>query len=156
MTAPFLDPRRRRSILQAQAVIRALDALRGNREIGVGTQRRLAGPSAQGTRNVGINPVELLRAVSAKGPEADANLIAARQEALANWSARSMAGGPAQGRYQAPPVSPSTQAVLAQRARTANTAEARRQELLARTGPAAISPDLRNRILARRRRLGFY
>lgn len=152
MTAPMLDPRRKRSILQSQAVIRAIDALRGGGQIAVGTRRRLSGTARGGGRQVGVDPSMLLEQFQKQGGAEDPNLAAARREALVDWAGNSMAGGPNQGRYQAPDANEETIAGLRERGQAAppvDAVAARRQELLSRTGPEAISEDLRKRILAR-------
>jgi hypothetical protein len=151
MTAPF-NPRRKRSILQSQAVIRAIDALRGGGQVGVGTMARLRGTTAGGGRQVGVDPSMLLEQFQKQGGAEDPNLAAARRAALVGWAGNSMFAGPNQGRYQVPDVNQETFAGLRDQSQAAPPVDplaARRQELLSRTGPQAISEDLRKRILAR-------
>jgi hypothetical protein len=158
--APMLDPRRRRSILYNQAIVRAVDAVRAGQPVGAKTMARLRSTTASGERSLGVDASGLLTRLAPDNPI----LATARQAAVTNWAGQSLYGGPSQGRYQTPDVNAATQAQLAAQSRhpALNPAmapsspqqaiAARRANLLGRTGAEAISSDLRRRILARMQR----
>jgi hypothetical protein len=160
MSAPFLDPRRKRSLLYNQAVVRAVDTLRGGGQVGANTLARLRTTTAAGGRNVGVDPSQLLQAFAAQSPD-NPNLAGARQQALTNWAGQGLFSGSESPHYQAPPgLNPETFGQLrdapASPAMTppgpAEAIAARRADLLGRRGADAISSDLRKRILARMQR----
>lgn len=150
MTA-FNPLARRRSILQSRAVIRALDTLKAdpNAKLGAGTVARL-----------GTDPTKLYGALGNSGQGGQDALAAARQAALANWQTQ---GQGMEGGYTPPPQDGAAEAVAAARqpadARLAQqqglqqvaggNPAMRREQLLNRTGPNAISDNLRKRIMAR-------
>lgn len=161
MSAPFLDPRRKRGLLYNQAVVRAVDTLRGGGQLGAGTLARLRTTNAAGGRNVGVDPSQLLQAFAAQSPD-NPNLAGARQAALTGWAGQGLFSGSENPHYQAPAgLNPETFGQLAANAPAspaltppgpAEAIAARRADLLGRTGADAISSDLRKRILARMQR----
>lgn len=147
--APLANPlARKRSILGNRAKIRAIDLLRvnPNAELGAGTEKRLRAGNPGG-----FDPVGVLRGLAAQGGQDNENMAHIRQQALAGWN---LQGQEEAGGNKAPQALPQAPAAPPAPAAPGNPIEARRQELLGRSGQNQISADLRQRILARMKREG--